>query len=1602
MTSTEASAIRTFLIADVRGYTAFTQHEGDEAAGRLAAAFAEIAQEGVEAWGGVLLELRGDEALAVFSSARSALRAATELVEAFAEASRDDPALPLGVGFGLDAGEAVPVAGGYRGGALNLAARLCSKAGAGEVLASEGVIHLANAIEGLSYQPTEPFEMKGINEPVRAVRITPSRPPEPTSPRTTEDKTGADLPQELDLVSPFVGRETELRWLRWSWRRARHGHCRGVFIIGEPGMGRTRLAAELARAASLDGATVSYISCAEPSDGTLKRLKQAASTDGPTVIVVDDLSVEIEGAREVLAAVLDPAEERDLLVVATCDQPVTPWANDLMHHVDPDGMARRWLQPLTPHEVVELAAAYTGVVPTDLPLTDLMEDTGGSPELLHAYVIDWTVGHATNRLNLSASSTGTQRSSLRAAEADLAVTVAEMELARERARIHRIEAGRSTGAPRAATVCPFKGLATFDPADADFFFGREQLIAEMVARSVGASFLGVVGPSGSGKSSAVRAGLMPALAGGALPGSEGWEQRLMRPGPHPMAEVERFATANDRQLLVIDQFEETFTACTDEDERAAFVDAIASPPEGRIVVAAVRADFYGRCAEYPALARLFGATHVLVGPMDERELRRAIELPARRAGLRVEPPLVDALVGEVAEEPGGLPLMSTTLLELWQHRDGRTLTLESYLETGGVRAAVARLAEDAYARLSAEQQIVARSMLLRMAGAGFGDAAVRRRVPLEELDVERDEDAAQVLTVLADARLVTVSEGSAEVAHEALLREWPRLRRWLEEDVQGRQLHLHLIEATREWSAGGQDPADLYRGARLASAMDWTAQHTVELNEQERDFLEQSREASQAEVQQTRRMNRRLKGSLAGVAVMLVIALVGATLALQQRGRARTGFRVSESKRLAAQAVAEPDLGRSVELALAGLSLDDSVDTRGALLQVLQSNPSAIGLTPTSDKIADVATTPDGQTLVTEQEDGSLAFFDTTTRTLEGSPLPVLDAGDDGKMAVDPTGLRIAIAGEFGHDNRVGLVDATTRRVIRSVSFGDSPILSLAFSPDGKHLTVASSDYQTTTLNNIVNRWLAIIDPKNGSERYLGVGKLNLALEANHDARGATGVAYLPDGDLAVSWFNGGTTIWNVDTQRPVRRPFPVGGPTIAVSDDGGTLAVGEVNGAVSLIDLRTGKIRTTSAHRDGMVTDAVFTPDGSTLITSGTDGEIDVWDIASARLLTRLQGTGGLAVSPDGGTLYASDSDTQFSTWDLSGARGLAESRDINVGAPWFGVDAGRGLVAYTRAGGLNGGTADIGIWDTTSGSVSTVHVLAGQQCTPAVSPDGTRLLMSCDGGNERSRRNIVLVELGTGDQKILQSEGATWEGTFSPDGHLFATMSDDYFPVEENARARASTVILWDAATLQPVHSLGLNGTAAPRSGLAFSPDGHYIAAAASLASYDTAVWDVTTGRVVASPEAVDQVEVKSLAFSPDGQRLALALASGAIRILNTSTWTDAVPPISTPADSIAFSPDSSTLAVSSEGAVSLWDVASGRRLGDAYQGPPSASFGTVHFLPDGRLVLLVKDQGAFIYRADPASWKAQACSIVGDITPAEWQQLVPDQPYRSVCSS
>src|SRR5438093_664362 len=395
---------------------------------------------------------------------------------------------------------------------------------------------------------------------------------------------------------------------------------------------------------------------------------------------------------------------------------------------------------------------------------------------------------------------------------------------------------------------------------------RLAAIEERVARLADVPLFAIVGPSGSGKSSLLRAGLLPSL---------GPESMLVRPGERSAAELRAVldrVPPGERIVLAVDQFEELFTSSVEEHERQVFVEALveaAWDPERRaLILIALRADLFGRLAPYVELADLVGSSNVLLGPMTTGELRRAIEGPAERTGLEVEPALVDALVEDVAGEPGGLSLLSTVLLDLWRARNGPALSLAAYERTGGVRGAVGRHAEAAFRALDEDEQKVARRILLRLVEGGGGEVLTRRRATRVELDADDDQRVARVLAVLVERRLLVADDGTVELVHEALLERWPRLGDWLEEDAQGRRLHRHLTQATTEWDAAGREPSELYRGARLAATLEWAeaAGDDAGLNRLESDFLEQSRAAFA-------RANRRLRALLAVAVLLLVAAL---------------------------------------------------------------------------------------------------------------------------------------------------------------------------------------------------------------------------------------------------------------------------------------------------------------------------------------------------------------------------------------------------------------------------------------------------------------------------------------------------------------------------------------------------------------------------------------------------------------------------------------------------------------------------------------------------------------------------------------------------------
>jgi WD40 repeat protein len=423
--------------------------------------------------------------------------------------------------------------------------------------------------------------------------------------------------------------------------------------------------------------------------------------------------------------------------------------------------------------------------------------------------------------------------------------------------------------PTLAADCPYKGLASYDIGDTEWFFGRDADVAACLERLHSVDLLVVAGPSGCGKSSLIRAGVVPALQ------RRGAQAVLFVPGTDPdSALTSALAGSAGHPVVIVDQAEELFTLQADAEVARSFCARLAAYSEaetGGKVIVVVRADHLASLAADAGLARLVEQGLFLVSPLAGNALRTAIEGPAAQAGLLLEPGLVDLLVRDTEGEPGALPLLSHALAETWRRRDGRVLTVEGYRATGGIRGAVARSADRLYDSLPADQRRVLRSVMLRLVAPADDGQPVRSRVASRTLT--GDQARERVVGLLVRARLVTTEEDTVELAHEALARAWPRLRSWLDEDAAGQRILRHLAAAADGWDSLGRPDSELYRGARLDGTVEWRTATSPDLTATEAAFLdaslarrraEEADLAAQAEAQ--RRSNRRLRGALGGVA----------------------------------------------------------------------------------------------------------------------------------------------------------------------------------------------------------------------------------------------------------------------------------------------------------------------------------------------------------------------------------------------------------------------------------------------------------------------------------------------------------------------------------------------------------------------------------------------------------------------------------------------------------------------------------------------------------------------------------------------------------------
>jgi DNA-binding SARP family transcriptional activator/energy-coupling factor transporter ATP-binding protein EcfA2 len=481
-------------------------------------------------------------------------------------------------------------------------------------------------------------------------------------------------------------------------------------------------------------------------------------------------------------------------------------------------------------------------------------------------------------------------------------------------------------------LCPYRGLLSYEAEDADSFFGREADVGVCLKLLRERGTLAIVGPSGSGKSSLVRAGIVAALR------SEGRKVVVTTPGPRPLDTLAALPQRGSNPVLVVDQAEEAVTLCADADERAAYFAALGGYA-GELIVA-LRADHLGDLAAYPAFARIIERGLHLLTAMDEQSLRATIERPAAQAGLRLEPGLSDLLVREVEGEPGALPLLSHVLRQTWENREGRTLTVDSYRRTGGVRNALAQSAETLYQGLDDSQREQVRALFLRLVMPSSDGDPVRARVLRSKVALDSAHE--RLIEELIAARLVTSDDTEIQIAHEALAREWPRLQDWLAQDVEGQQIFRHLASAAESWEQMGRPDSELYRGSRLTAAVEWAERSGPDLTAVERRFLRESLASAEEEMRQTQlrlgaqvRSNRRLRAAFVGALAAALVAAVLTVVAVNQRQEARNQSeragreaRIATARELANAAIANigVDAERSILLAIQAAKATRSVD----------------------------------------------------------------------------------------------------------------------------------------------------------------------------------------------------------------------------------------------------------------------------------------------------------------------------------------------------------------------------------------------------------------------------------------------------------------------------------------------------------------------------------------------------------------------------------------------------------------------------------------------------------------------------------------------------
>ena len=1101
--------------------------------------------------------------------------------------------------------------------------------------------------------------------------------------------------------------------------------------------------------------------------------------------------------------------------------------------------------------------------------------------------------------------------------------------------------------------CPYRGLFHFGPDDAEFFFGREVFVTELLQATQTRNFIPVLGASGSGKSSVVLAGLVPKLQQ-----KGNWKFTHFRPGNDPfhalalalvplytpeLDATDRIAQArkladylrgdtipladifaqikqkhpNDRVLLIADQFEELYTLCNDEIIRRSFLDILlASFPASNsqlssaVLVATMRADFLGNALSYRPFADLLQNADIKLGAMNREELSQVIEKPADKLGVKFADGLVKRILDSVENEPGNLPLLEFALTELWERRKGKELTHTAYEEIGEVQGALTTYANTQYQLLNPSEQKQVQRIFVQLVRPGEGVEDTRRMA----LKAELSDQSWSLVKQLADARLVVTSRNSAsietvEVVHEALIKNWGQLREWMSADRDFRSWQERLRVAVQQWQEAKQDEGALLRGVPLVVAESWLQKRSDELSLGEREFIQKSVILREREKQQEKRLRQWITfGSSA--AFIVALSLSGfAGWQWRQVEITRSDVMAHSAEILFSQG---KELDALMESLRAGvlvqrLKAEPSIELVGALQKVVLEVRERNHLETHSSQVLSVSFSPDSKTLASGSADNTVKLWDVSTgkeiRTLQGHSSAVYS------VSFSPDGKTLA-SGSW--DKTIKLWDVTTDKEIRTLKGHSDLVLSISFSPDGKTLASGSAD-------NTIKFW----DVTTGKEIRTLKGHSNQVLSISFSRDGKTLASGSPDKTIK---------LWDVSTGQEISTLQ--GATVVSFSPDGKTLASGSDDKSIKLWDVTTGReIRTLKGHSDGVLSIS-FSPDGKTLASGSDDKTIKLWNVTTGQEIGTFKEHSNqvwsVSFSPDGKTLASGSDDNTIKLWDVS------TPTEFNTlkGHGTLICDISFSPDGKTLASGSGDNT--IKLWDvTTKTEIRTLKGHSDMVYSVSFSPDGKTL---ASGSFDKT---IKLWDVTTGKEiRTLKGHSdMVYSVSFSPDGKTLASGSPD------------KTIKLWDVSTGQEISTL--QGATV----VSFSPDGKTLASGSDDKSIK--LWDVTTGKEIRTLKGHNSF-VGSVSFSPDGKTLASGSDDNTIKLWDVTTGKE----IRTLKGhiqnvlSVSFSPDGKTLASSSEDkTVKLWDVTTPDLTHLTFEGYRYGVW-SVSFSPDGKTLAVANE--------------------------------------------